>query len=313
MAVKFRDYYEVLGVPRSASDADIQRAYRKLARQHHPDLKPAAERAAAADRFKEINEAYEVLRDPEKRRKYDALGENWRGGQEFTPPPGYGPGAGGGPTVEWGDAGDLGDFSDFFESLFGRAARGGAWSGRAGHTRAPERGRDVEAEMPIALEESLNGGRRRLTLEGGRTLEVDIPRGARDGTVLRLQGQGSAGPAGKPAGDLYLHLRLAPHPRFHVEEDDLDMDLPLAPWQAVLGSDVRVETLDGPVSLKVPPGTQSGGRLRLRGRGLPRPDGSRGDLYATARIVVPERPTAAEREAYETLRRAAGAETAKGG
>jgi len=210
MAVKFRDYYEVLGVPRHASADDIQRAYRKLARQHHPDLKPAAERGAAAERFKEINEAYEVLRDPGKRKKYDALGENWRGGQEFTPPPGYGPGAGG-PAVEWGDGGDPGDFSDFFDSLFGRAS-GGPRTGRSRRARTPQRGHDVEAEMSITLEESLNGGRRRLTFDGGRTLDVEIPRGARDGTVLRLQGQGGAGPAGKPGGDLYLHLHLAPHP-----------------------------------------------------------------------------------------------------
>ena len=298
MAVKFRDYYEVLGVPRTATPEEIKRAYRQLARKHHPDLQPAAERAGAAERFKEINEANEVLSDPDKRAKYDALGAGWKGGADFTPPPGAGWEAGDASSFE-----DLGGVSDFFASLFGRpGARAGA-----GGVRFTMPGSDVEAELPVTLEELLRGGRRGVQLSGGRSLEVEIPRGARDGTVLRLAGQGGPGIGGGPPGDLYLRMRLVPHPRYRVVGDDVEMDLPLWPWQAVLGAQVTTETPDGPVTLTVPAGTQAGRRLRLRGRGLPRADGNRGDLHALVRIAVPERPSAAEREAYETLRRTASA------
>jgi len=294
VAVKFRDYYEVLGVPRTATPDDIKRAYRQLARKHHPDLQPAAERTRAAERFKEINEAYEVLSDPDKRGKYDALGANWKTGMDFTPPGGE---AGYARASEWDD---LGDFSDFFASIFGRA------TGRTSRgVRIAIPGSDIEAELPVTLEELLHSARRRITLNGNRSLEVEIPRGARAGTVLRLAGQGEPGVNGGPPGDVYLRLRLVPHPRYRVAGDDLEIDLSLWPWQVVLGADVRIETPDGPVTLTVPPGTQSGRRLRLRGRGLPRPDGSRGDLYAVARIVVPERPSPAERDAYETLKQRA--------
>jgi curved DNA-binding protein len=298
VAVKFRDYYEVLGVPRTATADEIKRAYRQLARKHHPDLQPAAERAKAAERFKEINEAHEVLSDPDKRSKYDALGADWKGGADFTPPPGAG--EGGADRSEWED---LGGVSDFFASLFGRS------TGRAGRdgVRIMVPGSDVEAELPVTLEELLRGGRRRITLDGNRSLDVEIPLGARAGTMLRLAGQGEPGAGGGPPGDLYLRVRLIPHPRYRVAGDDLEMDLPLWPWQAVLGADLRIETPDGPVTLKVPAGTESGRRLRLRGRGLPRGDGGRGDLYAVVRIVVPARPSAAEREAYETLKRGASA------
>ncbi|HYU14671.1 MAG TPA: DnaJ C-terminal domain-containing protein [Candidatus Acidoferrum sp.] len=296
MAVKFRDYYEVLGVPRTATAEEIKRAYRQLARKHHPDLQPASERAKAAERFKEINEANEVLSDPEKRAKYDALGENWKGGMDFTPPPGAG---GTWRTTDVPDWEDAGGFSDFFSSLFGGTA---GRSGR-GNVRVVMPGSDVEAELPVTLEGLLHGGKRRITLDG-RSLDVEIPRGARDGTVLRLAGQGGAGIGGGPSGDVYLHLRLIPHPRYRAAGDDLELDLSLSPWQAALGAEAKIETPDGTVTLKVPPGSQSGRRLRLRGRGLPRGDGSRGDLYAVVRIVVPERLTTAEREAYEALKRA---------
>ena len=295
MAVKFRDYYEVIGVPRTATAEEIKRAYRKLARKHHPDLKPAAERAAAAERFKEINEANEVLSDPDKRLKYDALGQNWKSGMDFTPPPGSGQAAPG--SADWEDVGDV---SDFFASLFGRGA---GRRGRGG-VRVTLPGSDVEAELTVTLDELLRGGKRRLQLPGGHTIEVEIPPGVRDSSVLRLAGQGEAGVNGGPPGDLFLHVRLAPHPRYRVAGDDLELDLELAPWQAVLGDEVMVETLDGPVTLKVPPGTPSGRRLRLRGRGLPRANGERGDLHAIVRVVVPERPTDAERQAYEALKRA---------
>jgi len=297
VAVKFRDYYEVLGVPRTATADDIKRAYRQLARKHHPDLQPAAERTRAAERFKEINEAYEVLSDSDKRGKYDALGANWKSGMDFTPPGAERSYAG---TAEWENAEDV---SDFFASLFGRGARR---PGRGG-VRVTIPGNDIEAELPVTLEELLHNARRRITLDGNRSLEVEIPRGSREGTVLRLAGQGERGVNGGPPGDVYIRLRMIPHPRYRVAGDDLDMDLPLWPWQAVLGAAVRIETPDGPVTLTVPAGSQSGRRLRLRGRGLPRADGSRGDLYAVARIVVPESPSMAEREAYETLKQRATA------
>ena len=296
MAVKFRDYYEVLGVPRTASADEIKRAYRQLARKHHPDVQPAAERSRAAERFKDINEAYEVLSDPDKRGKYDALGSSWKSGMDFTPSGGE---RGYARTADWGDVGDM---SDFFASLFGRDA--GRTSGRGVRVTMP--GTDVEADMVVGLDELLHGGKRRITLDG-RSIEVEIPRGARDATVLRLAGQGGPGLNGGAAGDVYLRLRLVAHPRYRVAGDDLEMDLSLWPWQAVLGADVRTDTPDGPVTLSVPAGTQGGRRLRLRGRGLPRPDGSRGDLHAVARIVIPERPTVAEREAYETLKKHATA------
>ena len=298
MAVKFRDYYEVLGVPRTATAEEIKRAYRQLARKHHPDLQPAGKRAAAAERFKEINEAYEVLRDADKRKKYDALGADWKSGADFTPPPG----ASWHPT-DGAEGEDLGNVSDFFASLFGRS---GGRGGRGG-VRATVPGDDLEAEMPVTLEELLHGGRRQVGLGDGRTLEVTIPRGTRDSTVLRLAGQGGPGINGGPAGDLYLRARLVPHPRYRVVGDDLEWDLRLWPWQAVLGAEVKAETPDGRVTLKVPAGTQSGRRLRLRGRGLPGADGARGDLYAIVRIVVPDRPNPAEREAYEVLKRVASA------
>lgn len=309
MAVKFRDYYEVLGVPRTASAEDIKRAYRQLARKHHPDLAPAGERARAAEKFKELNEANEVLSDPDKRARYDALGANYKGGMDYTPPPGSG-----GPTsssvrggVEWEDAGD---FSDFFASIFGRdngRAGGRAGRGPRGNVRVTIPGNDLEADLVVGLDDLLRGGKRRITLQGGRNIEVDIPRGVRPGTVLRLAGQGEPGVNGAPAGDLFLHTRLVPHPRYRIVGDDLEMDVPIWPWQAVLGADVRVETPDGPVTLKIPPGTQTGRRLRLRGRGLPRADGTRGDLYGVVTIQVPAQPTPAERAAYEALKQATSA------
>jgi curved DNA-binding protein len=298
VAVKFRDYYEVLGVPRTATPEEIKRAYRKLARKRHPDLQPAAERAKASQAFQEINEAYEVLSDPEKRKRYDALGQHWKSGMDFTPPPDR-DGRSAGP-VEWED---VGDFSDFFASIFGgrTTGRGGARGG----VRFEMPGSDVEAELPVTVEELLGGGRRRITLGEMRSIDVEIPLGARDGTVLRLAGQGEPRIGGAPPGDLFLKLRLQPHPRYRVSGDDLEMDLPLWPWQAVLGTEVRLETPDGPVSLKVPPGTPAGRRFRLRNRGLPQRGGARGDLYAVVRIVVPEHPSAVEREAYEALKRSA--------
>ena len=311
MAVKFRDYYEVLGVPRTASAEDIKKAYRKLARKHHPDLHPPESRAKATEQFQQINEAHEVLSDPQKRAKYDALGENWRSGMDFTPPGGQ-PGAGPGGDGGWRTAGpeDFGAFSDFFESLFGRGGIGAAAGGRARGSRGGVRfempGSDIEAELGITLDELLHGGKRRITL-GERTLDVTIPVGVRDGTVLRLAGQGEPGMGNGAPGDLYLRMRLIPDARARVSGDDLEMDLPVWPWQAVLGAEVRFETPDGTVKLKVPPATQTGRRLRLRERGLPRSGGGRGDLHAVIRVVIPTRVSAEERQAYEALSRASHA------
>lgn len=306
MAVKFRDYYEVLGVPRGAKPEEIKRAYRKQARKHHPDTKAPDERATAEVEIKLINEAYEVLKDSKKRSQYDALGANWKNGQDFSPPDGT-PWRGGGGAGGEVDFGDPDSFSDFFNAMFGGAAggarvRGGAGRGRA---RVLSRGADVEAELGLRVDELLAGGKRRITLGRGRSLDVEIPQGARDGTVLRLAGQGEPGHGGAPAGDLYLHIRLAPHPRYRLAGDDLEMDLPLWPWQAVLGATVRLEIPDGTVDLKVPPLTVGGRRFRLKGRGLPHPDGSRSDLYAIVRIDVPEAPTQEEIAGYAALKQVA--------
>jgi curved DNA-binding protein len=302
MSVQYKDYYQILGVPRGAGDADIKKSFRKLAREYHPDV--AKDKKKAEEKFKEINEAYEVLRDPEKRKKYDALGANWKSGQDFTPPPGAEWHTG--TSTQWEDLGDLGDFSDFFASIFGQAPPGRAGTRTRARTRVAA-GSDVEAELPVTLEEVMRGGKRRIGLPGGRNLDVTIPAGVHDNTSLRLAGQGEPGLNGGPPGDLFLRIRLEPHARFRVQGDDLEMNLPLWPWQAVLGASVRMETLDGAVTLKVPPGTTHGGRLRLRGRGLPRGNDERGDLFAVVTIDVPQNPSAAERKAYEKLKEASPA------
>jgi DnaJ-class molecular chaperone len=326
MAVQFRDYYDVLGVSRSASDDEIKKAYRKQARKYHPDVNPGDK--AAEEKFKEINEAYEVLSDPDKRKRYDALGPDWKAGEEFRPPPNW---EGAGATFQYGgDFGDIfggtGAFSDFFESLFGSrrgARRGAAFS---------MRGQDVEAELPLTLEEAHRGGRRALNLpvaepclncrgmgsKDGRTpcptcrgagavrrpksLEVTIPKGVRDGSVIRLAGQGEPGTAGGPSGDLFLRVRTQPHRLFTVVRDnDVERELPVAPWEAALGASLAVPTLDGAVEMKIPPGAQGGQRLRLRSRGLNIRGGGRGDEYVKLKIVNPPNLGARERELYAQL------------
>jgi curved DNA-binding protein len=300
MAVAFKDYYESLGVPRDASAEDIRRAYRKLARQYHPDVnkEPGAE-----DRFKEISEAYEVLRDDEKRARYDRLGQNWRAGEDVSGAPGFdetftqGDGSGG---VRFDFGG--GDFSDFFEGMFGgRARRAGGTAGRSGFQGFAMRGGDHEAVLELTLEEAAHGGKRRISLGDGRDFEVEIPRGVRDGQRIRLAGQGGAGVGNGPAGDLFLRVRMRPHPHFRVDGRDLYTDLPVAPWEAALGATVPVRTLDGTAQVKVPAGSSSGRRLRLRGQGLPSADGPPGDLYAVIQIHVPKRLNKDERELFERL------------
>ena len=319
--MKYLDYYAVLGVPRDASAEDIKKAFRKLARQYHPDVNKSS---GAEARFKEINEANEVLSDPEKRRRYDELGRNWKSGQDFTPPPGWGGGAPGGIHYEFSGAG--GDFSDFFSAIFGdragpgRSARGrrgganpfagfGGFGGDMDEETFTPRGQDFEANLSLSIEDLFNRAPKTLTLQvpatrpdgsvarQSKTFHVRIPPGATDGTRIRLSGQGEGG------GNLYLNLRVAPHPIFQLNGHDLDMTLPVAPWEAVLGAKVHIPTLEGTASLHVPPGTQGGARLRLAGQGLPDKHGSRGDIFVTLRIVLPEHPTPREKELFEQLAR----------
>jgi curved DNA-binding protein len=325
MAVQFRDYYDVLGVARTATEDQIKSAYRKLARKYHPDVNPGDK--SAEEKFKEINEAYEVLSDADKRKKYDELGPNWKAGQDFRPPPNWE-----GANVEFGDFGDFfgggrgaSGFSDFFESLFG---------GRRGPRRGAGfamRGQDVEAEIPLTLEEAHRGVKRTITLQVTETcpdckgsgvkdaktcptcrgagairrpksLEVTIPAGVRDGSVIRLPGQGEPGSSGAPAGDLFLRVRLQPHRLFQtIGENDVQIELPVAPWEAALGAKIPVPTLDGPVEMKIPAGAQGGQRLRLRGQGLNRRGGGRGDEYVKIRIVNPPKLAPKEKELFEKL------------
>jgi curved DNA-binding protein len=308
MAVAFRDYYEVLGVARDASTEDIRRAYRKLAREYHPDVNkdPGAE-----DRFKEVSEAYEVLRDPEKRERYDRLGANWRAGQDVSGSPGFDNSTGGaggfagrGSPGGFGGFGDSrvefgeGGFSDFFEGLFGSRTRTRAGGGFDGFS---VRGSDQEATLELSLEEAARGGRRKISLGSGRDYEVNIPAGVLDGQRIRLAGEGTRGAGGGQAGDLFLRVRLKPDSRFRVEGRDIHVDVRVAPWEAALGASVEVPTLTGATQVKVPPGSSSDRKLRLRGKGLPSPRGKPGDLYATVKIMVPKKLTSQERELFEQL------------
>jgi curved DNA-binding protein len=307
-----RDFYETLGVPRGASQEELQRAYRKLARAYHPDVNkdPGAE-----ERFKDIAEAYDVLSDPEQRRRYDAFGADFRQVPPDVDPQAWaraqaGAGAGsarrggrprarrGGEPADdgWfqsGGAQDI-DLEELFGGMFG--GRRGGWG--------PVAGADQEAELELSVEEAYTGGRRSITLAGPtgtRTLEVTIPPGVTDGQRIRLAGQGGQGSDGAAAGDLYLVVRLVPHPRYRVQGRDVTVDLPLAPWEAALGASVAIDTPGGEAKVKVPPGTSSGRRLRLRGRGLPNPKGRPGDLFAEVRIMVPAKLSAEERRLFEQL------------
>ena len=300
------DFYQILGVPRDASQEDIQRAYRKLARTYHPDVNhdPGAE-----DRFKEVSEAYDVLSDPQTRRRYDAFGRDFRQVPEDVDPEtwrraragaraGAGAGAGrGGPGGFSFSEGDV-DLDDLLGGIFG---------GRFGGARrgwGPIPGADQEAEIELTVEEAYRGGRRSVTLSGDgtrRSFDVTIPAGVTDGQRIRLAGQGGRGSDGAGNGDLYLIVRIAPHPRYRLDGRDLFVELRLAPWEAALGTSVAVDTPGGEVKVKVPGGTSSGRRIRLAGRGLPSPKGKPGDLYAEARIMVPARLSRAERRLFEQL------------
>ncbi len=328
MPVEFKDYYAILGVPRDASEEDIKKAFRKLARRYHPDV--ARDKKAAEEKFKEINEAYEVLSDPAKRRKYDTLGAQWVSGEGFEAPPGTGATRWTSPDgseqfeFHFGGTG----FSDFFEQFFGRGeldelfrrARAGRPVGAeaddavfdTGATAAGQRGPDIEGDLLVTLEEAFHGAVRSISLQKTdpctgqtetHTFKVRIPAGVQDGQTIRVPGQGGEGRGGGPPGDLYLRVRLAAHPWFRVRGADLYHDLDLAPWEAALGATVEVPTPDGRVTVRIPPGTSSGRQLRVRGRGLRHAGGERGDLYVVVNIAVPEQLSTEERQLWEQLRR----------
>jgi curved DNA-binding protein len=300
MSVQYKDYYQILGVPRGASEADIKKSFRKLAREFHPDV--AKDKKKAEEKFKEINEAYEVLSDPAKRKKYDELGANWKSGAEFRPPPGYG-GFGGGQTFrgrpgagfeefEFGGTG----FSSFFEQLFGSRMRGGAggFNHRGGFAAEEPASRDIEGDILVSLDEAKRGSIRTVTVRHENSTDshqVKIPAGITEGQRLRIPGRGEHG------GDLYLRVRLAKHPDFDVDGHNLIHELDLAPWEAVLGAEISVPTLDGPVNIKIPAGTGGGKKLRVRGRGL----GRDGDLIIVTRIVLPDKISEAQRKLWEQL------------
>src|SRR5881409_153351 len=311
MAVQFRDYYETLGVSKTASEDEIKSAFRKLARKYHPDV--AKDKKTAEEKSKQINEAYEVLSDPEKRHKYDELGANWNQPGGFQPPPGWGGGAqpgrfyqyggtDGGVEFEFGGTG----FSDFFEAFFGGGRGRSAFGGFGGRPATAERGSDVEADIMVTLEEALHGSTRTVSLRRAgsnkvETYQVKIPRGVHEGQRIRLAGQGEAGARGGKSGDLFLRVRLARHPDFSVEGSDLIHEVKIEPWRAVLGSELKVPTLEGNVRLKIPAGTQGGQRFRLRERGLSGISGKRGDLYVVAQINIPKKITEREKEIWGEL------------
>lgn len=306
MPVEFKDYYTSLGVARDADDDAIKKAFRKLARKYHPDV--AKEKKGAEEKFKEINEAYEVLSDPAKRKKYDQLGANWREDGSYQPPGGRGDA----PDQEFHFGGT--GFSDFFEQYFSGASRQGFPQGAAGPRSQAMRGSDVEGDLLVTLEEAMLGTVRPISMQTvnpqtgeakKHTFQVRVPAGVTDGKRIRVPGQGSPGQRGGPAGDLYLRVRHAAHPDFSTRESDLYHELAIAPWEAVLGVEVKVPTLDGAITLRVPKGAENGQHLRVRGRGLPKgKSGERGDFYVTLAVQIPTHLTDAEQALWEQLRAA---------
>jgi len=317
--VQYKDYYQILGVTRTASEQEIKTAYRKMARKYHPDANkndPTAE-----ERIKEINEAYEVLKDQDKRKKYDQLGKNWKDGDQFKPPPDYS-----GFSFDFGNMGNSGNmgnmggssaFSDFFEAIFGQSFGGGmgqpgarpgqgSAAAQAGAAAARKRSLDQEAEIDLVVEELAQGARRTLqvTVPGGKTktIEVKIPKGMRAGKKVRVPGEGATMPGITEKGDLYLRIKVKPHKYYTIDGDNLVVELSISPAQAVVGGEVTVSTIEGPVTIKVPAGTQSGRMLRLKGKGLPTTDQkSSGDLMVRTKIVIPTTLSDKERELYEQL------------
>ncbi len=302
--MEYKDYYDILGVTREATQEEIKRAYRKLARKYHPDVSKETD---ADNRFQELGEAYEVLQDPEKRAAYDKFGSNWQNGQDFEPPPNWDAGfefSGAGYTGQTADSGH----SDFFEELFGRRQYGG----RSGHTTFRMKGEDQHAKIVINLRDAYNGSKQTITLskaavdEQGRvttkphSLHVTIPRGITEGQRIRLEGQGMPGMGGAPAGDLFLEIAFAQDPLFHADKRDIYLTLPVTPWEAALGATITVPTLGGNVQLKIPAGSQGGKKMRLKGRGLSTAS-KNGDQYVVLRIVLPEPKTDEQKKLYKEM------------
>lgn len=313
--MEFKDYYQTLGVARDADAETIKKAFRRLARKYHPDVSKETD---AEQRMKEVNEAYAVLSDPEKRAAYDQLGRNYRPGEEFRPPPGWDSG------FEFSGSGfssaETADFSDFFAELFGHFGGGGRQFGGTdprghgfGGRGFSARGQDHHAKILLDLEVAYSGGTRTITLRSPRqdssgrvvlaehSLEVRIPKGVREGQVIRLAGQGAPGIGGGPPGDLYLEVHFEPHPRYRVDGRDLYVTLPITPWEAALGATVKTQVPDGSIEVRIPPGSQGGRKLRLRGRGIP--GNPPGDLYLVLEIHLPPADTPRARELYATMAR----------
>ncbi len=344
MGIRFKNYYEVLGITRSASEKEVKDAYRKMARKHHPDLFAVGQRRAAEERFKEINEAYEVLRDPAKRSQYDQLGTNWKEGMSFRaasppPPPKSSKTREAKEGWRYSQFDRRGAFSDFFQSLFGGEEDDYAWSGKStrGSARTgikPERGADIETEMELTLEEVAQGAKREVRVKRhtpcpfcrgrgllgqqlcarckatGQILEekelkVTIPAGVRDGARIRLAGQGEPGKGGGASGDRFILVKLQSHSQFTVVDDHLTMTLPVMPWEAALGAEIKINTLYGNLILKIPAGSRGGQIFRLRGKGLPVRKGEKQDLYVKIEIALPTSMTPEEKSHYQELSRLA--------
>ncbi len=301
--MEYKDYYKIMGLKHDASQDDIKRAHRKLARKYHPDVSKEPDAEA---KFKEAGEAYEVLKDPEKRAAYDRLGDNLKAGQDFHPPPNWDSGfefRGGGFTQA-----DMGGFSDFFEELFGQQGRGGH---AAYSTQFNASGQDHHAKVVVDLEDAFHAGTRSITLQSpeldaqgqmhltNRTLNVKIPKGIKEGQQIRLAGQGAPGMGKGVKGDLYLEIHFKPHPIYRAEGANLHMQLPVAPWEAALGATVKAPTPNGAVDLKIPPGSNSGNRLRLKGRGIP--GNPAGDIYVTLSVVAPPANTEQAKAIYKEM------------
>jgi curved DNA-binding protein len=310
--MEYKDYYKIMGLERNASSDDIKKSYRKLARKYHPDV---SKEANAEEKFKSLGEAYEVLKDPQKRAAYDQLGANWQAGQDFKPPPGWGYAGGGGGQAGGPDMGGFGDVSDFFESLFGG---GGGMGGRGGrqqqrYSRQPQAtpGEDYHGKFQVNLEDAFRGGAREVQIpitemdsmgqrfSRTRTLRVKIPAGIRTGQQIRLTGQGGPGMSGGAQGDLYLEVEIAKNKIFDLMGNDIYYTLPIAPWEAVSGATIPVPTVDGKVELKIPPNSQGGQQLRLKGRGMP--GKTPGDQYVLLKIIIPQPLSAKAKELFSQL------------
>ncbi len=291
--MQYKDYYKILGVSRDAKPEDIRKAYRKLAKQYHPDVN---KESGAEEKYKEINEAYEVLKDPEKRQKYDTLGMNWQQGQDFTPPPGWQH-----VNVNMNMGEGMGGFSDFFQTLFGGGGFGDLFSGsRSGYqsqSQSPMR-RDSEADLTLSLEDIFRGGTYDLILNGSkgrRNLSVRLPKGITEGSQIKLPGKSEGG------GDIYVNIHIRPDKNFEVSQYDLTREIKVPAWDAVLGKDISLDTITGSVTVKMPPGIQDGQKLRLRGKGLPKRDGTSGDLFVRIRIDIPRHLTQKQKDLWQEL------------